>query len=92
MVRDDEPAAGAFGLVEHLVGHIHGHERRLHLVFGPPHDQPRIVIGLLERQRRKTLDRIGYLLDLHRSILEYGIMCFTAACPALRARRHPTYL
>ena len=65
MVRDDQIAPLALGFGHHLVGDIHGQQRLAHLVVGPAHDQPGVVVRLLPRQRRKTLDDVGYFPDKH---------------------------
>ena len=65
MVRDDQIAPLALGFGHHLVGDVHGQQRLAHLVVGPAHDQPGVVVRLLPRQRRKTLDDVGYFPDKH---------------------------
>ena len=65
MVRDDQVAPFTRGLVQHLLGHVDGQQRPVHLVVGTPHDQPRIVVGLLQGERCEPLDDFAYLIDFH---------------------------
>ena len=65
MMRHDEVAALLLGFGEHLLGHVHGQQGTADLPFGIAHYQTGIVVFLLQRKRRETLDRVGYLLDLH---------------------------
>ena len=65
MMRHDEVAALPLGFGEHLLGHVHGQQGTADLPFGIAHHQTGIVVSLLQRKRRETLDRVGYLLDLH---------------------------
>ena len=65
MMRHDEVATLLLGFGEHLLGHVHGQQGTADLPFGIAHHQTGIVVSLLQRKRRETLDRVGYLLDLH---------------------------
>ena len=65
MMRHDEVATLLLGFGEHLLGHVHGQQGTADLPFGIAHHQTGIVVFLLQRKRRETLDRVGYLLDFH---------------------------
>ena len=65
MVGDDQITPFVAGLVEHLLGDVHGQQCPVNLIVAAADDQSRIVIRLLPSKRRKTFDSIGYFLDFH---------------------------